>query len=320
MDEIVDERKKEGIEKRLNEPAIERLKQETLVEQFLRHMRITKNASDHTINSYANDLRQFTEYLQREEIGEFIEVTYLHIRNYLAELQGKDYAKRSVSRKLSAMRALYAYLVREGLVGASPFTYIRTPKLEKKLPQFMYVEEVTRLLEAVDPASPTTKRDTAIMETLYSSGMRVGELVHLDLNSLDLNSGIALVLGKGGKERYVPLGEPAIKAIADYVESEREPSPALKGRPVFLNTRGSRLSDRSVRRIVDKALDTAAIHKDVSPHTFRHSFATHMLEAGADLRVVQELLGHVNISTTQIYTHVTRDHLQSVYNRAHPRA
>ncbi|MCC2686652.1 MAG: recombinase XerC [Paenibacillaceae bacterium] len=316
MDERMDERK----EGSLNEQAAGRMNQEALVEQFLRYMSVAKNASVHTINSYANDLRQFADYLQRQEIGEFAAVSYLNVRNYLAELQGQDYAKRSVSRKLSSMRALYAYLVREGLIGTSPFTYIRTPKQEKKLPQFMYVEEVTQLLAAVDPDGPTRKRDAAIMEALYSSGMRVGELVQLDLNSLDLHSGIALVLGKGGKERYVPLGEPAVKAITDYIESERNPSPELKGRPVFLNTRGTRLSDRSVRRIVDKALDAAAFSKNISPHTFRHSFATHMLEAGADLRVVQELLGHVNISTTQIYTHVTRDHLQSVYNRAHPRA
>jgi integrase/recombinase XerC len=316
MDVPMDERKEES----LNERAIGRMNQEALVEQFLRYMSVAKNSSDHTIRSYANDLRQFTDYLQRQEISDYASVTYLNVRNYLAELQGQDYAKRSVSRKLSAMRALYAYLVREGLIGASPFTYIRTPKQEKKLPQFMYVEEVTQLLSAVDPDRPTRMRDEAIMETLYSSGMRVGELVRLDLDSLDLHSGIALVLGKGDKERYVPLGEPAVKAITDYIESERKPSLELKRKPVFLNTRGTRLSDRSVRRIVDKALDAAALSKNVSPHTFRHSFATHMLEAGADLRVVQELLGHVNISTTQIYTHVTRDHLQSVYNRAHPRA
>jgi integrase/recombinase XerC len=320
MDKRKEKQPAEQMNRQTNEQATVRMNQEALIELFLRNMRITKNASDHTIASYAGDLRQFASYLERREIGEFATVTYLHVRNYLAELQGQDYAKRSVSRKLSAMRALYAYLVREGRISASPFTYIRTPKQEKKLPQFMYVEEVTQLLASVDSEGPTRKRDLAIMETLYASGMRVGELVHLDLNSIDLHSGIALVLGKGNKERYVPLGEPAVKAIADYIESERKPSPSLQEKPVFLNTRGTRLSDRSVRRIVDKALDTAAIHKNVSPHTFRHSFATHMLEAGADLRVVQELLGHVNISTTQIYTHVTRDHLQSVYNRAHPRA
>ncbi|WJH37475.1 tyrosine-type recombinase/integrase [Paenibacillus sp. CC-CFT747] len=177
------------------------------------------------------------------------------------------------------------------------------------------------LLETPDRSTPLGQRDGALMEALYASGMRVSELVSLNIQSIDMPAGIALVRGKGSKERYVPLGDPAVEAIRLYVQEGR--ASLLQGREeqaLFLNYTGTRLSDRSVRRVLDKYLDSLAGHQRISPHTFRHSFATHMLEAGADLRTVQELLGHVNLSTTQIYTHVTKDHLQSVYNQAHPRA
>ncbi|MBO9608754.1 MAG: tyrosine recombinase XerC [Paenibacillaceae bacterium] len=291
------------------------------IDDFLRYLEIEKNASVYTVRHYASDLQQFTAHLGEQRIDGFETVTYLHVRMFLAKLGADDYAKRSISRKLSALRSFYQYLLREGAVAVSPLSYVRTPKLEKKLPRFLYLEQTLALLEAPDLSTPLGVRDRALMECLYASGMRVSELVGLDVSSIDLDNGIALVFGKGAKERYVPLGELAVDALRSYMDDAR--NELLEGKealPLFLNYRGTRLSDRSVRRIVDKYVEQLALASDVSPHTFRHTFATHMLEAGADLRVVQELLGHVDLSTTQIYTHVTKDHLQSIYNKAHPRA
>jgi integrase/recombinase XerC len=291
------------------------------VDSFLRYLTVEKNSSPLTIQHYANDILQFTRYLKQQQIEDFAAVSYLNVRSYLAALMSEEYAKRSVSRKISALRSFYLHLVREGLVQTSPFTYIKTPKLEKKLPQFLYIEEMEQLLQAPDLTDPLGIRDQAIFETLYASGIRVSELVGLNVTSIDLHNGMALVLGKGSKERYVPLGEMAVNSLRRYLERSRSILRKDAGESaLFLNFTGTRLTDRSVRRIVDKYIDTLAQARSVSPHTLRHTFATHMLEAGADLRIVQELLGHVNVSTTQIYTHVTRDHLQSVYNKAHPRA
>jgi len=291
------------------------------VEAFLRYLQTEKNCSEHTLRNYATDLQQFVEFIELQQIPALSDVTYLHVRMYLAKLNQQQYAKRSVTRKLSAMRSFYVYLTREGLVKMNPFTYIRTPKQDKKLPQFMYLEQVQQLLQAAALTTPLGIRDRALMETMYASGMRVSELVQLNLASVDLANGVALVFGKGAKERYVPIGEYAVHAINNYVQNAR--NKLLHNRDeqaLFLNYSGSRLTDRSVRRILDHYLLHLAKLNHITPHTFRHTFATHMLEAGADLRSVQELLGHVNLSTTQIYTHVTKDHLQSVYNSAHPRA
>lgn len=294
---------------------------EALLNRYMTYLQVEKNASDYTMKHYAKDLEQFAAFLEREAVASFIHVDYLNVRSYLAELNGDDYEKRSIARKLSALRSFYLFLLRENEIEVSPFSYIRTPKQDSKLPRFLYVEEVQALLDAPDTSTPLGKRDLAIMETLYASGMRVAELVQLNIDSIELGNGIALVFGKGAKERYVPLGEYAIQALKEYLTNGRvhlvknDDEQAL-----FLNYKGTRLSDRSVRRVLDKAMLGLAEQRNISPHTLRHSFATHLLEAGADLRTVQDLLGHANISTTQIYTHVTKDHLQSVYNRAHPRA
>lgn len=291
------------------------------VDGFLRYLEAERNASPHTLNNYAKDLQQFVLFLEQQQIDSPATVTYLNVRMFLAKLNEQEYAKRSVSRKLSALRTFYTYLLREGLVESSPFSYIRTPKQDKKLPKFLYVEQMEALLGAPDTDTPIGLRDRAIMELLYASGIRVSELVRLDLSSIDLDNGIALVYGKGAKERYVPIGEPAVDAIRMYTEQAREALVKADDEDaLFVNYAGGRLTDRSVRRMLDKYITQVAGVQSISPHMFRHSFATHMLEAGADLRTVQELLGHVNLSTTQIYTHVTKDHLQSIYNSAHPRA
>ncbi len=294
---------------------------EQLVEQFLNYMRVEKNASPLTLQHYTADLHQFCQFMKQHEVIDFAAVSYFFVRNFLAELHHQDYAKRSVARKISALRSLFKYLLREDIVEVSPFQYMRTPKLDKKLPKFMYVDEMEKLLDAPDVSKPIGLRDKAILETLYASGMRVSECVGLNLNAVDLNSGIALVFGKGAKERYVPLGEHAVHAIKRYIaEARNNMLKQADEQALFLNTRGGRISDRSIRRMIDTCVKKLADAKKISPHTLRHTFATHMLEAGADLRTVQELLGHANISTTQIYTHITRDHLQTIYNRAHPRA
>lgn len=292
-----------------------------LIDAYLQVLADERGSSGHTVRNYGDDLRQFASWLKEKDIERVEDITYLHVRGYLADLQKRDYAKRSVSRKLSALRSFFQFLVREGRLKASPFQFIRTPKLDKRLPKFLYVEEMEELLRLPDTATPLGIRDLAILETLYASGMRVSELVGLDETRVDLSLGVALVFGKGAKERYVPLGEHATHALDRYLRESR--SKLLAGKEekaLFLNARGGRLTDRSVRRIVDRYVGQLSETRKMSPHAIRHSFATHMLEAGADLRTVQELLGHANLSTTQIYTHMTRDHLQSIYNRAHPRA
>lgn len=291
------------------------------LDQFLRYLAAEQHTSEYTIQQYFRDIRQFADFMKREGITDYAAVTVLHVRSYLAELQVRDYARRSIARKCSALRSFYLYMLREQVVSSNPFSQVQTPKLDKKLPRFMYEEEVVALLSAPDLSTPVGLRDKAILETLYASGMRIGELVGLNLDSVDFSHGIALVMGKGAKERYVPLGEHALLALREYMEKGR---PLLckdsEEQALFLGARGARIHDRTIRRSIDQYVAKTASLRKISPHVLRHTFATHLLEAGADLRTVQEFLGHENISTTQIYTHVTRDHLQSVYNRAHPRA
>jgi integrase/recombinase XerC len=235
----------------------------------------------------------------------------------------QEYSRKTIARKLSGLRSFYRYLLREKMVENNPVKAVTTPKLPKALPKVLYQEEMLALLNQPDLNSPLGMRDRAILELLYASGMRVSELVGLTVDSLDLTVGVALVFGKGAKERYVPIGKSAISSLTQYLLEVR-PKLLSKNQDehnlLFLNARGGPLTDRSVRRIVDKYVNAAAISLKASPHTFRHSFATHLLDGGADLRSVQELLGHVNISTTQIYTHVSKERLRETYYNSHPRA
>jgi tyrosine recombinase XerC len=286
------------------------------IDKFINYLRVERNASDHTVKNYAIDLGMFGQFLGERDISS---VDHLAIRRYLAEMRAKNYSKRTVARKLASLRSLFRFLYREGHIKKNPLTAISSPKLDKKLPVFLDTEKVGRLLEAPPADKLSGLRDRALLETLYSTGIRVSELVGLDIDDVDFISGVVKVFGKGRKERVVPIGEPAIKAIRNYVDGRKSAKVRDRG-AVFLNNAGRRLTDRSVRRVIDRHIRSCSIAEHISPHSLRHSFATHLLDRGADLRSVQELLGHMNLSTTQIYTHVTMERLKNVYDKAHPRA
>ncbi len=297
---------------------------------FYEYLAVEKNASAKTVDNYSADLKQFFLFFMPEETKIDGQVMFvperMEIREYLAYLQSQGYARSSIARKLAALRSFYRFLCREKILKDNPFLHISTPKQEKRLPDFLYIKEVESLLEAPDVSSPAGQRDAAVMELLYGAGIRVSELANLNISDVDLSNSLVLVFGKGSKERIVPIGSKAVLAVNRYIREGRTKQLAkrkdfhITSRALFLNKSGQKLSTRGVRRIVDKYVRQVALDKKISPHTLRHSFATHLLEAGADLRSVQELLGHVNISTTQIYTHVTRAQLKKVYNKAHPRA
>jgi len=302
-----------------------------LVERFLDHLRVERNASVHTLRSYAADLEQFRDFLAsagpiiEEESGDVSveKIDHLTIRAYLSSLY-RDHKKSSLARKLAAIRSFFKYLVDEGLLPTNPAEIVATPKQEKPLPAFLPVDEIFSLLKTPDTATTWGARDRAILETLYSSGIRVGELVGLSDGDVDFSLGILRVYGKGQKERVVPIGEKALAALRGYLP-HRDRVLSKLGRqearaPLFINPRGGRLTSRSVARVMQKYILRCGLLRKVSPHALRHSFATHLLDAGADLRAIQELLGHVSLSTTQRYTHVSVDKLMEVYDRTHPRA
>ena len=288
------------------------------IDLFIRYLGTERNVSEHTLEAYRSDLEQFSNFLRRERGDEagLEGVDHLLIRRYMAFLH-KSHKKSSIGRKLASIRAFFKFLLRRGKVAKNPAELVSTPKKEKHLPFHLTIDEVTALVEAPGGAELLTLRDRVILETLYSCGIRVSELTGLNVASLELDEGLVRVLGKGNKERIVPLGSYARQAISAYFALRGTP-PA--DAPLLLNARGGRLTSRSVGRIVDKYILKLATVKKVSPHTLRHTFATHLLEGGADLRAIQELLGHASLSTTQKYTHVSIDRLMEVYDKAHPKA
>lgn len=287
-------------------------------ENFLSFLTTEKGASEHTTKNYGIDLREFMKFISEKKLQD---LTHLDIRSFLAYLKAHEYSKSSISRKLACLRSFFKFLVRENVLTQNPAAAIATPKKEKRLPSFMNPDEITRLLEAPAKNSWEEKRDKAILEILYSSGLRVSELAGLNHDDLDFFGGLVRVRGKGKKERIVPVGQAALNSLRAYLDMKapRDAGNAIK-KPLFISRIGSRLTDRSVRRMILKYVKRTGLGKEISPHTFRHSFATHMLDRGADLRSVQELLGHANLSTTQIYTHVTTQRLKDAYMAAHPRA
>jgi integrase/recombinase XerC len=298
------------------------------LELFERYLKNERNASDHTIRAYAADIRDLFLRLDEKESDEpppilaesAGQVDGLKLRGYLALLHGNRMSRRSIARKLSTIRAFFRFLQREGVVMNNPAEEISTPKLHRHLPDFLSVEEVKLLLEAPPRDTQAGIRDRAILEALYSTGVRVAELSQASLSDVDLLGGAMKVLGKGGKQRIALLGRFAEEALRRYLPVRAEWNRGLSRNRIFLSRTGRPLQERDLHRIVTKYAKSLWPRRIVSPHTLRHSFATHLLDNGADLRDVQELLGHANLSTTQIYTHISAERLRIMYDRAHPHA
>ncbi len=305
---------------------------------FLDYLKNERNASINTVESYRRDIEQFIQlsYPDEKNFDNWRRVDVYTARNVVVKYNGLQLSRSSIMRKVSAQRSFFRYLEREGVVEKNPFSGLNSPKREKRLPVLMSIEEIIRLLEAPEKywstaaeATPGREedsrfasiRDIAMMEVIYSGGLRISEAIGLNMNSVDLISDIAKVRGKGGKERLCALGKPAIKAIRRYLPLRSQRTSGMgNSAPLFVNVYGQRLTPRTFQRNMKNYLLTAGLSHDLTPHKIRHSFATHMLDAGADLRSVQELLGHENLSTTQIYTHVSSERLKKAYKKAHPHA
>jgi integrase/recombinase XerC len=299
-----------------------------LVGRYLEFLRDERLVSTHTLRAYGGDMDRFLNFLERDFLakdGDQIvpeDVDSLAVRSFIAALARDGVGKRSQARCLSALRGLFRFACREGTLATNPAADVRSPKQPHRLPRHLRPGEIESLIEAASGDDPLSRRDRALLELLYASGLRVGELTGLDWTDIDLEARTVRVLGKGGKERMVPFGKPAARALAAWLEAWEAVRQNASGadEAVFLNYRGGRLGSRSVRRILDRYVEAAALAAGVHPHTLRHTFATHLLEGGADLRTIQELLGHSSLSTTQRYTHVEIERLLQVYRQSHPRA
>lgn len=281
---------------------------------YIRYLKSERNVSEHTLRAYTADLDEFFIICKRPPV----ECDNLDIRGFLAHLNRKGAGKTTIARKLSAVRSFYRFLHREGIVGKNPARLTSSPKLPKPIPVSLTPDEAASLMEAPDGYDFFSLRDKAILELFYSSGLRVSEMAALDMDDWDQGDCMVKVMGKGRKERVLPVGSKAARALSDYMLARAEKRP--KSRAIFLNGRGGRLTDRSIRRVVVKHGHNILLKSSIGPHSLRHTFASHMLQSGADLRVIQEMLGHVSLSTTQKYTHLDIAHLMDVYDRAHPRA
>ncbi len=324
-----------------------------IVQHFLNYLKFERRFSEHTAKCYGADLGQYVHFLTDQQhqsasepvsgsgvpgspatatavqVQQEVDVNHLLVhadvdaaRSYLALLNAKAYSKATVARKLATLRSFYKYLVKSGHIKSNPLTSVKTPKQDKKLPKFLEYAEVKKLLETPPLDNWLGARDRAILETLYSTGIRVSELVALNMDDVDFLGEVVHVRGKGKKERIAPISSSALQSIQHYMEFRNKRAQSntnFDGKVLFVNKHGRRLSTRSVRRKMDKYLRIAGMDPDISPHTLRHSFATHMLNNGADLRSVQELLGHQSLSTTQVYTHLTTAKIKEVYDAAHPR-
>jgi integrase/recombinase XerC len=304
---------------------------EQLMAQFFEHLRYERNVSEHTLRNYMSDLMQFYDHLApvdpsgaRREV-DIHQIDHITIREWLASLHAAQKKKTSVARKLAALRTFFQFLVREGVVELNPAKLVSTPRLEKKLPVHLSVEDAIRFIETPDTETDLGKRDRAILELLYGTGVRVSELTKLDIGDVDFREKLVRVTGKRRKQRIVPFGDPALHAVLNYLTVrnaflQNAPLAERDSQALFLNYQGTRITTRSVGRMVDKYIRICAGIHDISPHALRHSFATHLLDSGADLRDIQELLGHARLSTTQIYTHVSMEKLIEVYDKSHPKA
>lgn len=291
-----------------------------LVDRFLGYLAVERGASPNTVRAYSADLARYMEWAERSEVDP-ITLTHRQMRLYLAELDRAGYARRTIARRLSAVRSLFAYLLAEGLAPSDPSSVLAAPKIPSRLPKIIPTDALPVMLEVPDADTPTGMRDRAVLELLYATGARVSEISELRLSGLDLTQGQITVMGKGSKERIIPLHRKATAAVRAYLTSGR-PRLAKQGSDdhVFLSARGLPLSSDAIRRMFKRTAARAGVAHSLSPHAMRHTFATHLIEAGADLRTVQELLGHVALSTTQIYTHLSVKRLQDVHRNAHPRS
>ncbi|MFS0782312.1 tyrosine recombinase XerC [Bacillus sp. 1P06AnD] len=291
-----------------------------ILRAFLQYLQLEKNYSDYTIEYYSKDVNEFFMFIDEQSIADIHTVSFFDARLYLTKLYNKDMAKKSIARKTSCLRSFYKWLMREELAAENPFALVSLPKKEQKLPQFLYEEEIVKLLASI-PSTTLGIRNLALVELLYATGIRVSECCGLTLKDIHFDLETILVHGKGKKDRYVPFGKYAGSALHKYINDARKKLMKKADHDyVFVNSRGEPLTVRGIRHILKQLIEHACIDGKLHPHMLRHSFATHLLNNGADLRSVQELLGHDNLSSTQIYTHVTKDQLRKVYQSSHPRA
>ena len=287
-----------------------------LLKKFLDYLSLQKNCSSNTLRGYRRDIFQFINFLKKKKINSFKSISYQDLLSYLGYLRNYGYSETTIGRKVASLKSFFKFLSARKIIKSNPVALLSSPKKPDRLPDFLTLEEVEKILNIPSEKNWQSLRDKAILELLYSTGIRVGELTSLKIGDIDFFQELIKVKGKGKKERIVPIGRYALKALIEYIERR----PNKKEKNVFLNKYGKPLSERSVERIIDKFSKKAGIGKKITPHTFRHTFATHMLDRGADLRTVQELLGHERITTTQIYTHLTVEKLKEFYNKTHPRA
>lgn len=293
---------------------------ERQVSNFLNYLEVEKNYSGYTILNYERDINDFVNFLKKETINNFTEVDYKLLRFYLNEMFNKKYSSKTISRNLSSLRTFFKYLLKENIIKNNPMILISNPKEEKKLPTYLNYKELENILEAPDQTSVIGLRDACILELLYSTGIRVGELVNIKVDDIDFSQNRIKILGKGNKERYVLFGKKCNDLLNKYLDNGRPNLLKRKTDYLFLNKRGTGVSVRTAEMIIGDVVKKSSIKFNVSPHTLRHTFATHMLDNGADLNSVSELLGHSNLNTTAIYTHVSNERLKQVYLNCHPRA
>lgn len=291
------------------------------IQRFTDYLRLERQYSEETILNYQHDLKDFLSFLSETGDTDFLKVTYRDVRIYVSELYDKNYKRTTMQRKMSSLRTFYRYLLQNKQIDENPFEYVVMKKNEKRLPQFFYEKEMDALFQATEGDTPLLIRDRALLETLYASGMRVSECVGLQLSDIDFYGQFFLVHGKGNKERFAPFNHHTLNALRKYLDEARPQLMKEKQHStVFVNSKGDPLTARGVRYILNQIIKRSSLNANIHPHELRHTFATHLLNHGADMRTVQELLGHVDLSSTQIYAHVTKESLQTTYRHFHPRA
>ena len=291
-----------------------------MVENYINFLKYEKKYSPHTIKSYEDDISDFSSFLEREKINRLVEVTYTEVKFYLRNHQRK-LKSTTVSRRISSLRSFYRFLKNEGQIKTNPFSLVKSPKKEKKLPSFLYQDELFETFEHINIKTPLGVRNKLIFELLYATGIRASELINIKLSDLDLNDKKILIYGKGSKERYVNYGSVAYNLLEEYLNNTRRELIKEKNHQfLIINHLGDKITTRGVGLIIEKIIKDTALKNKISPHSLRHTFATHLLNEGADLLTVKELLGHSSLSSTQIYTHITDDKLKEIYNKAHPRS